>query len=129
MMSLRLSLPMVLGVALCGVPSISQAALVERLMGWPGFQKIIVHEFYGLNNERIHGRQTRQNVIDALGLAGDDITEYDALAALAPTGSTALDIAQKSMYLITIHAIFLLGESRPPGYSTPSELRLKLGLP
>ena len=111
------------------LPSLGHAALVERLMGWPGFQKILVHEFYGLNNERIQGRQTRQNVIDALGLTGDDITEYDALVALAPTGSTAIDIAQKSMYLYTIHAVFLLGETRPAGYSTPAELRAKLGLP
>jgi hypothetical protein len=108
--------------------STAHATLVERMMGWPGFTKIAVHAFYAINHERIEGAQTRQNVIDALGLAGTDITEYDALVALAPTGSTALNIAQKAMYLSKIHAIFLLGELRMPGYDTPTLVRAKLGL-
>lgn len=106
----------------------SEAALVERLMGLPGFDKIEVHEFYALNNERINNRQTRQNVIDALGLVGGDITEYDALVALAPSGSTALAEAQKSMYLNSIHSILMLAEIRVAGYSTATEVRGKLGL-
>lgn len=106
----------------------SEAALVERLMGLPGFDKIEVHEFYALNNERINNRQTRQNVIDALGLVGGDITEYDALVALAPSGSTALAEAQKGMYLNSIHSIFMLAEIRATGYSTATQVRGKLGL-
>lgn len=106
-----------------------QAALVERIMGMPGFVKISVHTFYAINNERIAGRQTRQNVIDTLGLAGADITEYDALAALAPTGTTALAEAQKAHFLGQVHSVFLLAEVRAPGYDTPAAVRSKLGLP
>lgn len=110
------------------IPSFSQAALVERLMGIDGYEKIAVHQFFALNSERIAGRQTRQNVIDALGLTGDDITEYDALAALAPSGSTALAEAQKSLFLNSVHSIFILAEILTPGYDTPALVRAKLGL-
>lgn len=124
MSTLRLALILAITV----LPGMAHAALVERLMGIDGFEKIEVHKFFALNNERIHGRQTRQNVIDALGLAGDDITEYDALAALAPSGTTALAEAQKSLFLGSIHSILLLGEERVTGYSTPAEVRAQLGL-
>ena len=116
-------------LAIVLMPSLSQAALVERLMGMPGFSRISVHTFYALNNERIAGRQTRQNVIDALELTGDDITEYDALAALAPTGTTALAEAQKAHFLGQVHSVFLLAEVRIEGYDTPAAVRAKLGLP
>lgn len=115
-------------IAVLVVPSLSQAALVERLMGMEGYEKIAVHTFFALNNERIQGRQTRQNVIAALNLTGDDITEYDALAALAPSGSTALAEAQKSLFLGSIHSVLLLAEERVTGYTTPTEVRAKLGL-
>ena len=121
-----------LGLTLCVVlvlPCVAQAALVERIMGVTGFVKISVHQFYALNNERIAGRQTRQNVIDVLGLTGDDVTEYDALAALAPSGSTALAEAQKSLFLGQVHSVFLLAEVLTPGYHTPALVRSKLGLP
>ena len=110
------------------VPLSAQAALIERLMGVDGFAKIGVHTFFALNNERIHGRQTRQNVIDRLALTGADITEYDALGALAPSGTTALAEAQKSLFLSSVHSILLLAEERIVGYSTPAEVRAQLGL-
>lgn len=115
-------------LALLLTPWTAEAALVERIMGIDGFEKIHVHKFFALNNERIQGRQTRQNVIDALGLTGDDITEYDALAALAPTGTTVLAEAQKTMFLESVHSIFILAEERVTGYSTPAQVRAKLGL-
>ena len=118
---------LLVGLWVC-IPSLSHAALVERIMGEPGFEKISVHQFFALNNERIQGRQTRQNVIDALGLTGADITEYDALAALAPTGTTALAEAQKSLFLSSVHSVFLLAEDHVIGYSTPAQVRAKLGL-
>ena len=110
-------------------PGSTQAALIERIMGESGFTKISVHQFYAINNERIAGRQTRQDVIDVLGLTGDDITEYDELAALAPSGSTALAEAQKSLFLNSVHSVFLLAEMRVTGYHTPTLVRSKLGLP
>lgn len=117
---------LLLGILL--FPISSHAALIERLMGINGYEKIAVHTFFALNNERIQGRQTRQNVIDALNLTGDDITEYDALAALAPSGSTALAEAKKSLFLGSIHSVLLLAEERVTGYTTPTEVRAKLGL-
>lgn len=116
-------------LSIFALPSWGEAALVERLMGIEGFEKITVHTFFALNNERIRGQVTRQDVIDALGLTGDDITEYDALAALAPSGSTALAEAQKSLFLGSVHSVFLLAEERVAGYSTPTEVRARLGLP
>lgn len=115
-------------IVVLAVPSLGHAALVERLMGIDGYEKIAVHTFFALNNERIHGRQTRQQVITALNLQGDDITEYDALAALAPSGTTALAEAQKSLFLGSVHSVFLLAEERVTGYTTPAEVRAKLGL-
>lgn len=119
---------LILVLAMVMLPLTAQAALIERLMGMDGVAKIGVHTFFALNNERIHGRQTRQNVIDRLALTGADITEYDALAALAPSGSTALAEAQKSLFLSSVHSILLLAEERIVGYSTPAEVRAKLGL-
>lgn len=110
------------------LPSFGHAALIERIMGEPGFTKISVHTFFALNHERIEGRLTRQNVIDLLGLAGDDITEYDALVVLAPTGTAALNVAQKAMYLNGVHAVFMLAEVRVAGYDTLAAVRGKLGL-
>ena len=108
-------------------------ALVERMMGLAAdgvtpADNIPVHTFFAANHQRIEGKLNRQNVIDMLGLVGADITEYDALVALAPTGATALNVAQKAMYLEGIHSVFLLAEQRLPGYATPAQVRTKLGL-
>lgn len=119
---------MVLVVMVLCVSS-AQAGLIERIMGLPGFKKISVHQFYAINNERIQGRQTRQNVIDVLGLVGDDITDYDALAILAPNGSSTVQEVLKSHFLGSVHSIFLLAETRTPGYDTPAAVRSKLGMP
>lgn len=114
-------------ILLC-FPCLADAGLIERLMGVNGFSKISVHQFFAINNERIAGRQTRQNVIDVLGLTAEDITEYDALAALAPSGTTTLAEAQKSLFLNSVHSVLILAEMRTPGYDTPALVRGKLGL-
>lgn len=123
-----LTLGVMVLVSLLWVPIHAEAGLIERLMGVEGFQKISVHQFFAINNERIAGRQTRQNVIDALGLTVDDVTEYDALAALAPNGATALAEAQKSLFLNSVHSVLILAEMRTAGYDTPALVRTKLGL-
>ena len=124
-----LALGVILLASVLVVPITAEAGLIERLMGVPGFEKIAVHQFFAINNERIVGRQTRQNVIDALGLTVADITEYDALAALAPSGTTALAEAQKSSFLNSVHSVLILAEMRTAGYDTPALVRAKLGLP
>ncbi len=117
-------------IVLLAWPSFAKAALVERLMGLPGFgDKIAVHMFFASNHQRIDGELTRQDVIDAFQMSAADIVEYDALAALAPTGTAALNVAQKAMFIEKIHAIFILAEDRFPGYTTAALVRAKLGLP
>lgn len=115
------------------IPSVSHAALIERLMGLADdgvtpSANLSVHLFFAANQERIGGALSREDVINILGLSGAEITEYDALVALAPTGTAALNVAQKSMYLNKIHAVFILAEMKAPGYSTPAEVRARLGL-
>lgn len=89
---------------------------------------IAVHTFFAANHERIEGRLTRQNVIDFFGMNAATIAEYDALAALAPTGTSALATAQKAMFVEKIHAVLLLAGAPFPGYHTPAAVRAKLGL-
>lgn len=102
--------------------------LIERLMGIEPEVKIPVHAFFAANHQRIDGALTRQNVIDLFAMDADDVTEYDALAALAPTGSTALATAQKAMFLEKVHSVLMLAEGRYPGYDTPAAVRAKLGI-
>jgi len=111
-------------------------ALIERLMGLADDgttpvgqpQKIPVHYFFAANHQRIEGQLTRQEVIDLFVLEADDVTEYDTLAALAPTGTNALATAQKAMFIESIHAVLMLAEGRYAGYSTPALVRGKLGI-
>lgn len=107
-------------------PSISHAGLIERLTHEPGFEKIVVHTFWAVNNERIEQRFTRQNVIDVLGLAGQDITDYDQLANAAPNGTTQADRIKQARFNNSVHSIFLLAEIRAPGYDTPANVLSKI---
>jgi hypothetical protein len=105
--------------------------LVERLMGEPFVahdQKIPVHTFFAAGQEIVEGRLTVAGVKSFLAMDAATASEFDALVAQAPTGTNALQTALKSMYVNRIHAVFILAESRIPGYSTPAEVRTKLGL-
>jgi len=102
-------------------------ALIERLMDLEQ-PRIPVHDFFAANNQRIEGLVTRAEVIAMFALDAPAITEYDALAALAPTGTTALATAQKAMFIEKVHAACLLAEGRYAGYDTPALLRTKLGI-
>jgi len=102
-------------------------ALIERLMALED-PRIPVHTFFAANHERIEGRVTRAEVITMFSMDLATTIEYDALAALAPTGTQALDVAKKAMFINRIHAVLLLMDWRAAGYSTPTEVRLKLGL-
>ena len=98
-------------------------ALVERLMGDLGEPKIPVHDFFAANAQRIAAQLTRQQVIDMFGMTAADILEYDLLAALAPGAQVG-----QALFIEKIHAVFILAESRYASYSTPTEVRLKLGI-
>ena len=106
-------------------------ALVERLMGDPfstDAEKISVHDFFAAQQEIISGRLTVANVKTFLAMDTEAAAEYDLMVALAPTGTSAGAKADKALYLGGIHSVFLLAEGRYPGYSTPTEVRLKLGI-
>lgn len=104
-------------------------ALVERLMHIET-PHISEHTFFAANLEIIAGRLTVAQVKTYLQMDAAAIAEYDALIALAPTGSTTAALIAKSDYVQKIHAVFLLAGAHPapPGYATPAEVRIKLGI-
>jgi len=110
-------------------------ALVERLMGLaddgvtPDYvAKIAVHAFFAAQSEVIAGRLTLAQVKAFLNMDAEDQAEYNTLAATAPTGTTGTATANKAIFIEKVHAVFILAEGRYPGYSTPAEVRSKLGI-
>lgn len=102
-------------------------ALVERLMGLEE-PKIPVHDFFAAQSEVIAGRLTLAQIKNFLNMDAAAQAEYDAIAATAPTGSSSTALANKALFIEKIHAIFILAEETYPGYSTPAEVRTKLGI-
>lgn len=90
--------------------------------------KIPVHAFFAAVHQRVDGALTRQNVIDMFAMDAAAVTEWDLVAALFPTGSTALAEAQKAKFIEKIHAIFILAEGRYAGYDSAAAVRAKLGI-
>lgn len=103
-------------------------ALVERLMGDLGEPKIPVHDFFAAAQEIINGRLTAAQVKTFLNMDAAAQAEFDTIAATAPAGTNATALANKALWLEGMHGIFLLAEGRYPGYSTPAEVRTKLGI-
>lgn len=113
-------------------------SLVERLMGLnsngsepsgqPDQPRIPVHAFFAASHELVMGRLTAAQIKTALNLDATASTEFDALVALAPNGTSALATAQKAQYVESLHSVFILGEGRYAGYATASQVRAKLGL-
>lgn len=102
-------------------------ALVERLMGLEE-PKIPVHDFFAAAQEIIAGRLTVAQVKTALALDTAGESEFDAIAATAPTGSTAAALANKALWVHSMHAVFILAEGGYAGYDTPAGVRNKLGI-
>lgn len=119
------------------------AGLIERLMGLnangtvptsgnPDRPRIPVNIFFAAANELDQGGMTVQNVKDAFGMNAAEQTEFDAYAALRPTGTTATALANRARWISRQHSILLLADSRNrysvSGYTTPAEIRSKIGL-
>lgn len=102
-------------------------ALVERLMGLEE-PKIPVHDFFAAAGEIVDGFLTAAQVKTALGLDAAASTEFDALAATAPTGSTATALANKALWVERMHRVFILAEAGYSPYDTPAEVRNRLGI-
>lgn len=102
-------------------------ALVERLMGLEE-PKIPVHDFFAAAQEIIAGRLTAAQVKTALALDAAGQAEFDAIAATAPTGTSATVLANKALWVHSMHAVFVLAEGGYAGYATPAQVRTKLGI-
>lgn len=114
--------------------------LVERLMGLnadgsvptgdPDRPKIPVHDFFAAANEIVAGAVTVANVKTAFSMNTSEEDEMDELVALAPTGTSATALANKALYVSTVHSVFILAEKRIyTGYITAANIRTRLGLP
>ena len=102
-------------------------ALVERLMGLEE-PKIPVHDFFAAAMEIIAGRLTTAQVKTALALDAAGQSEFDTLAATAPTGTSATALANKALWVHSMHSVFVLAEGGYAGYNTPANVRSKLGI-
>lgn len=110
-------------------------ALVERLMGLAADgitedpdNKIPVHAFFAAQSEVARSALTVAQVKSFLNMDTPTATEYDALIALAPVGSTTAARLDRLDYINRMHSVFILAEKRYPQYSTPALVRTKLGL-
>lgn len=110
-------------------------ALVERLMGLDATgtvpdsaNKIPVHDFFAASHEIVMGRLTVAQVKTALTMDTATATEFDTLVATAPSGTTALALANKSLYVSSMHSVLILAEGLYAGYATPAQVRSKLGI-
>lgn len=112
------------------------AELVERLMGLNAdgtpmdtpdqlAKKIGTHYFFAAIGEVVHGRLTAANVKTMFNMNANEQTELNALAALMPAASNQVG---RALFIESIHGLFMLAEGRFPGYSTPAEVRAKLGI-
>lgn len=102
-------------------------ALVERLMGLEE-PKIAVHAFFASANEIIAGALTTAQVKAFLAMDTPAANEFDALVATAPTGTAAINLAQKALFISRVHSVFVLAEAAVTGYNTPAAVRTKLGI-
>lgn len=113
--------------------------LVERLMGLnadgtepaaaPDRPKIPVHDWFAAGHELIAGALTVAQIKTALEMDASEETEFDELVATAPTGTSALAVANKAHFVNRMHAVFILAEGRYAGYNTSAAVRALLGLP
>lgn len=88
--------------------------------------KISVHRFGAALRQWARGQLTRQQVIDAFGLTGSDITELDALQAAytaMPTNNTGNTLI-KAARLDEMEDVFLLCET---GDYTEAKAKSALG--
>lgn len=112
-------------------------ALVERLMGLEE-PVVATHAFFAACNELMAGRITAVGIKNYLNMDPAAAAEFDVLIANAPSTSNATNIANRALYIERIHSVIVLanhteGNTPPggipvPGYSTPAEVRSKLGI-
>jgi hypothetical protein len=96
--------------------------------------KIPVHQLLAVIIEFKQGRLTADeastivNALTGAGLSTSERTELTTLVATIPSGSTTANIASRAHRLLEIEHILGLGDTRCPGYDTPTNIRSKLGV-
>lgn len=103
-------------------------ALIERLMHMdtePESSWISVHQFFAGQMEVMMGYLTTSQVKSYYNMDAEDVADYDALVALCPAASKP---GERALYIERVHSVFLLAETRVPGYETPANVRTKLGI-
>lgn len=118
------------------------AELIERLLQEvPGKDKIPVHALQACMGEQARGKLTVTEALDQLEflapprLNAAEQAEVSAIVNLVTsipvTGSQAAQAdgrAQRALKVTEIDQVFLLMDSRAPGYDTAAEVRAKLGI-
>lgn len=102
-------------------------ALVERLMHLEADEtrNISVHEFFAAVGEMMYGNLTATQVKNHYAMTAEDLVDWDALAAQIPAPS---QVGNRALFIEHIHSAFILAEHRAPTYSTPAEVRVRLGI-
>lgn len=128
--------------------SFPQAALIERLGGFNdngvgnlnsdtgSTLELSIDRFLGACGEIINGGQTISIAKTNLGLrttvdgsGRSDTQDFDLLIAQSPGGNTTANQASKALFLIKVQWIlYLYNQRNYPGYITPAQIRLKLGI-
>lgn len=100
-------------------------ALIERLMHLDPIESrnMSVHTFFAAVDEILYGNLTQVQVQNYFNMTTEDLVDWNALAAQFPS-----QIANKVAYAEHIHAAFILAEVRATTYSTPAEVRTRLGI-
>jgi hypothetical protein len=83
--------------------------------------KIPVHTFACALREHSRGAVTRQQVIDAFTLAGDDITELDAIRTQYQSLATQ---EEKDAFIVKFHDVMILCEA---GFYDKAKAKNELG--
>lgn len=100
-------------------------ALVERLMHLDPDESrnMAVHTFFAALTEMANGKLTSAQIQTYYNMTTEDLVDWNAVAALMPS-----QVANKALFVEHIHAAFILAEDRVPTYTTPAEVRARLGI-
>ena len=95
--------------------------LVDRLgnLQGPEVPNVAFDVFWAALYELAKGKVTRQQIINYFELVGDEVTDLDYIIGRynAQPNATA-----KASFVETLRAVFMLAESKVPGYSTRAQL-------
>jgi hypothetical protein len=84
---------------------------------------ITVHQFFAAAFEVAEGPRTRAQMKAFYNMTAEDEVDFDALVDTVSGNDGA-----RALTLESFHVVFLLAEDRVPNYSTPAEVRSRLGI-